>query len=52
MEQTNNNLAFKQKEFANEVIIPEIAKLLDEGHSVTLKLPGVNMRPFLGDGGD
>ena len=52
MEQTNNNLAFKQKEFANEVIIPEIAKLLDEGHSVTLKLRGVSMRPFLEDGRD
>ena len=52
MEQTNNNLAFKQKEFANEVIIPEIAKLLDEGHSVTLKLRGMSMRPFLEDGRD
>ena len=52
MEQINNNLAFKQKEFANEVIIPEIAKLLDEGHSVTLKLRGVSMRPFLEDGRD
>lgn len=52
MEQTNNNLAFKQKEFANEVIIPEIAKLLDEGHSVTLELRGMSMRPFLEDGRD
>lgn len=45
-------MAFKQKEFANEVIIPEIAKLLDEGHSVTLKLRGVSMRPFTEDGRD
>ena len=36
MEQINNNLAFKQKEFANEVIIPDISKLLDDGHSVYL----------------
>ena len=52
MTPTNNNQQLKHKEFANDVIIPEIARLLDEGHSVTLTLRGVSMRPFLEDGRD
>ena len=52
MTPTNNNQHLKHKEFANDVIIPEIARLLDEGHSVTLTLRGVSMRPFLEDGRD
>ena len=47
MIQTNNSQSVRHKEFANDVIIPEIARLLDEGHSVTLTLRGVSMRPFL-----
>ena len=49
---TNNSQSVKHKEFANDVIIPEIARLLDEGHSVTLTLRGISMRPFLEDGRD
>ena len=52
MTPTNNNQQLKHKEFANDVIIPEIARLLDEGHSVTLTLRGVSMRPFPEDGRD
>ena len=52
MIQTNNSQSVRHKEFANDVIIPEIARLLDEGHSVTLTLRGVSMRPFLEDGRD
>lgn len=33
----------------NEILIPEIAKLIQEGHSVTLTLSGNSMRPFLKD---
>lgn len=49
---TNNSQTIKHKEIANDIIIPEIARLLDEGHSVTLTLRGVSMRPFLEDGRD
>ena len=52
MIQTNNSQSVMHKEFANDVIIPEIARLLDEGHSVTLTLRGISMRPFLEDGRD
>ncbi len=31
----------------NSVLFPEICKLLDEGHTVTLGLKGFSMRPFL-----
>lgn len=31
----------------NEVFIPEIIKLINEGHTVTLTLRGDSMRPFL-----
>ena len=31
----------------NSVLFPEIFKLLDEGHTVTLGLKGFSMRPFL-----
>ena len=36
----------------NTIIIPEIISLLNEGHTVTLKLRGYSMRPFLEDGRD
>jgi len=37
---------------ANEVLIPEVIKMLHEGHTVTLPLRGYSMRPFLEDGRD
>lgn len=36
----------------NRVIIPQIIGLLNEGHTVTLKLRGISMRPFLEDNRD
>lgn len=33
----------------NAMLLPEIVKLLDEGHTVTLRLRGFSMRPFLED---
>ena len=36
----------------NAMLLPEIVKLLDEGHTVTLRLRGFSMRPFLEDGRD
>lgn len=36
-------------QFPNAQLLPEIVKLLDEGHTITLQLKGFSMRPFLED---
>ena len=41
-----------EKQFANALFLPEVVKLLEENHSVTLRLKGFSMRPFLEDGRD
>ncbi len=41
------NLSIKEVQFANAVLLPEVVKLLEEGHTVTLRLKGFSMRPFL-----
>lgn len=47
---TSNDI--KKKQFDNAVIIPQFVRMIDEGHSVTFKLRGFSMRPFLEDGRD
>ena len=42
----------KTLKIANDLLLPEVVRLLDEGHSVTLPLRGYSMRPFLEDGRD
>ena len=42
----------EEKLFANALLLPEIVKMLNEGHSVTLILRGFSMRPFLENGRD
>ena len=42
----------KTIQMANAVLLPEVVRLLEEGHSVTLPLRGYSMRPFLEDGRD
>lgn len=39
-------------QFSNSHLLPEIIRMLDEGHTVTLRLKGYSMRPFLEDGRD
>ena len=46
---SSNNIHKINKSFANRLLIPEIIKMLEEGHSVTLPLRGHSMRPFLED---
>lgn len=46
---SKSNIKTVEKQFANADFIPEIIKLLDEGHTVTLLLRGYSMRPFLED---
>lgn len=36
----------------NDVFLPEVVNLLEQGHTVTLPLRGISMRPFLEDGRD
>ena len=42
----------KTIQMANAVLLPEVVRLLEEGHSVTLPLRGYSMRPFLENGRD
>lgn len=42
----------KEIKLENAVFLPEVVKLLEEGHTVTLRLRGFSMRPFLEDNRD
>ena len=44
-----NNLEVRQIQIANDILMPEIIRLIDEGHTVTIMLKGYSMRPFLED---
>lgn len=39
-------------QFDNAIFLPEVVRLLHEGHTVTLRLRGFSMRPFLEDNRD
>ena len=49
MTQSATDTEIKKKEIDNKFIIPEIISMLNAGHTVTLGLRGVSMRPFLED---
>ena len=44
-----NSTETTKVQFENAVFLPEIVKMLNEGHTVTLTLRGNSMRPFLED---
>ncbi len=44
-----NSTETNKVQFENTVFLPEIVKMLNEGHTVTLTLRGNSMRPFLED---
>ena len=50
--QDNHSIKTVEIQFANAQLLPEIVKLLEEGHTVTLLLRGYSMRPFLEDNRD
>lgn len=52
MQENTNQLKTVEMQFANAKLLPEIIRLLEEGHSVTLQLRGYSMRPFLEDNRD
>lgn len=43
----SNNSKITNIQIPNSVIIPQIIDLLNEGHTITIKLKGISMRPFL-----
>ena len=47
-----NNSQIKKIQFDNALLIPEIIKFINKGHTVTLRLKGFSMRPFLEDNRD
>ena len=49
---TTTSINCNAKIFSNCEFLPEVVKLLNEGHTVTLPLRGFSMRPFLEDGRD
>lgn len=46
---SRKDLQQKDIEIQNKYFIPEVIRLLDEGHTVTIRLRGFSMRPFLED---
>ncbi|MGN1376452.1 MAG: S24/S26 family peptidase [Prevotella sp.] len=46
------NIKITELQLSNDKLLPEIVSLLNEGHTVTLRLRGYSMRPFLEDGRD
>lgn len=45
-------MPIQSKQFNNAQLIPHFVELLNQGHTVTFKLRGFSMRPFLEDGRD
>ena len=48
----NADPTIKTIQMANALLLPEVVRLLEEGHTVTLPLRGYSMRPFLENGRD
>lgn len=44
---SQDNIKIVEKQLPNERFLPEVVRMLDEGHTVTLRLKGYSMRPFL-----
>ena len=49
---THTQMRYETRMMANEVFLPQVVAMLEEGHTVTLPLRGRSMRPFLEDGRD
>ena len=52
MPQSTHTNSIKTVQMANAILLPEVVRLLNDGHTVTLPLRGYSMRPFLEDGRD
>ncbi len=49
---SRSDIKVREMQFANALLMPKVIKMLNEGHTVTLKLKGRSMRPFLEDDRD
>lgn len=49
---STSHLKITEIQFPNAEFLPEVVKMLNEGHTVTLRLRGFSMRPFLEDNRD
>ena len=49
---SQSSIPIKEVQFENATFLPELVKMMDEGHTVTLRLKGFSMRPFLEDNRD
>ncbi len=47
-----DHIQIKTMQMANALLLPEVVRMLNEGHTVTLPLRGYSMRPFLENGRD
>ena len=43
----NNKMETRKIQVPNDVLIAEIKRMLDKGHSATFRVKGYSMRPFL-----
>lgn len=49
---SQSNIPSRTVTVSNTALIPEVVRLINEGHTVTIPLRGQSMRPFLEDGRD
>jgi hypothetical protein len=49
---SQDHIQIKTMQMANALLLPEVVRILNEGHTVTLPLRGYSMRPFLENGRD
>lgn len=44
---SKDDIKLKEIQFSNSILIPEVIRMLEDGHTVTLRLKGTSMRPFV-----
>ena len=42
-----SHVSIVEKQVPNAILIPEVVRMMEEGHTVTIMLKGFSMRPFL-----
>ena len=52
MPPSHSHIETREIQFSNAELLPEVVRLLNEGHTATIRLRGISMRPFLEDNRD
>lgn len=52
MSSPSHHVNIVERQYPNAILLPEIVKVMNEGHTVTIRLRGFSMRPFLEDNRD